>query len=205
MHCTQTIRKYLNWCPNAHALPQQLPVLNDDVAGGAPAQGTGMPAGTGWLNRYHSRVLLWAVFYLLAFMPFVPFFYSVDPMRSMMYVGVIAGLMLFAASGRRLWHSFDLALANEWEHKNGPEGYIILFVVVGIILAAVVLIVMASLSIIPFETALELPAVTVGFAFIPWYVLVLILLWERRMGCILIFDKKTFSFTAERCSGNAHH
>jgi hypothetical protein len=57
---------------------------------------------------------------------------------------------------------------------------------------------MASLSIVPLETALELPAIAVGFAFIPWYVLILILLWERRTGYILVFDKKTFLVTVAR-------
>jgi hypothetical protein len=162
-----------------------------------------MPARTGWLNRYRNRVLLWAVFYTLAFMPFIGSFYALGFM-SAVYIGIIAGLVIFAFSGRRLWCSFDLTLAKEKKQKTGPEGYIILFFVVSVILAAVVLLVMASLSIVPLETALELPAIAVGFAFIPWYVLILILLWERRRGCILMFDKKTLSFTAERCSVDAY-
>jgi hypothetical protein len=201
MQITEIIRQYLGWCPIAHTLPQRLPVPEHDAIIGAPSQGAGMPAGTRWLNRYRNRVFLQALFYTFAFIFFVPFFYAVDPTRPMMFFGIIAGLVIFAATGRRLWDGFDLALTKDQDIRTGPEGYVILFLVVGIILAGAILLVMASLSIIPLETALELPAGAVGFAFIPWYVLLLILLWERRRGYILLFDKKTISFTAERCVG----
>ncbi|MEN6444071.1 MAG: DUF1673 family protein [Methanoregula sp.] len=197
MQLAQTIRKYLGWCPQVHAVPQRLaPVLHENAAD-PPADATGTPAVSGWLNRYRNRVLLWSVFYTIAFIPFMGSFYALGFM-SAVYIGIIAGLVIFAFSGRRLWCSFDLTLVKEKKQKTGPEGYIILFFVVGVILAAVVLLVMASLSIVPLETALELPAIAVGFAFIPWYVLILILLWERRTGYILVFDKKTFLVTVAR-------
>jgi hypothetical protein len=201
MHLVDICKHNIGWCPNAHTLPQRLPVAAGDAMISAPSPGDGMSAVTGWLDRYRNRVFLQALFYTFAFIFFVPFFYAVDPTRPMMLIGIIAGLVIFAVSGRRLWHGFDLALTSDQDPRTGPEGFVILFLVAGIILAGAMLLVMASLSIIPLETALELPAVAVGFAFIPWYVLLLILLWERRRGYLLIFDKKTLSFTAERCPG----
>jgi hypothetical protein len=205
MYIAEVIRHYLGWCPQARTMPRQLtPVLRNDITDGTPVQGSGMPAPAGWLDRYRNRVLLWAVFYTLAFIPFVGSFYAFGFMSDV-YIGIIAGLVFFALSGRRLWRSFDLTLVKEKDKKTGSEGYVILFLVFGIILASAVLLVMALFSIIPLETALELPAIALGFAFLPWYVLSLILLWERRTGCTLMFDKKTRLFTSVRGSGYVHH
>jgi hypothetical protein len=183
-------------------LPQRLFVPESDATVSAPAKGAGMPAGTGWLDRYRNRVLLWAIFYTVAFIPFMGSFYAPGLMKDV-YIGILAGLVFFALSGQRIWRGFDMTPAMENDQKTRPEGYGILFLVIGIVLGGVALLVMASLSIIPLEMALALPAVATGFAFIPWYVLLLVLLWERRRGCILIFDKKTLSLTRKRCSINA--
>jgi hypothetical protein len=67
------------------------------------------------------------------------------------------------------------------------------------------LIILAFIGLISVGGGWEFLAFAMGFAFIPWYVFILILLWERRTGCILMFDKKAHSFTAARCSGNAFH
>ncbi|MFA5347980.1 MAG: DUF1673 family protein [Methanoregula sp.] len=203
MQITEIIRSNPGWCPDTGTAMSQLPILNDDTADGAPAQRTGMPASTGWLNRYRNRIFLWAVFYSLAFLPFILEFQGIN--RVMQYSGIVAGLVIFAGSARRIWRSFDQTLGNEQDTKTGLEGYAILFFVVGIILAGVVLLCMAFWTIIPYSGALALPAFATGLAFIPWYVLVLIVVWEWKTGCILVFDKQTHAFTAVRCSGNAFY
>ena len=194
----QVIRGWLGWCPDARALPQRIPVPENDALGSAPAQGAGMPAPAGWLNRYRNRVLIWAFFYTVAIIPIVPFFYGID--RISVCFGIITGLGIFFLAVRRLWNSFNSALTRGTAKKTAMEGYAILFMVVGFILADFALVVLASVSVIPFSLALTLPATAMGFAFIPWYVLILIILWERRTGYILIFDKKALSFSAARCS-----
>jgi hypothetical protein len=163
-----------------------------------------MPTGTRWLKRYRNQIFLWAVFYTLVFMPVVASSYSMDVTRGALYLGVIGGLGFFAFFGRKLWHRFN-QLAEGEVTNSGSEDKVILAFVIGSVLLSSVLLVMGLLSIIPFEAALALPSFAMGFALIPWYVLVLILIWERRTGCILLFDKKTRSFTALKCSGNAFH
>ncbi len=203
MRLAEPFRQYLGWCPDTGTAMRQLPMLNKDAPVDAPARRTGMPAGAGWLNRYRNRMFLWAVFYSLAFIPFIPEFQSIN--RVMQYSGIIAGLVIFAGSVRRIWRSFNQTLGKEQDTKTGREGYAIPFFVVGIFLAGVVLLVMAFWSIIPFSGALALPAFASGLAFIPWYVLVLILIWERKTGCILVFHKQTHAFTAAGCSENAFY
>lgn len=204
MQFAQTIGKYLGWCPQVRTLPRPLTVLNNGAATGAPSQGTGIPEITGSLNRYRNQVLLWAVFFTLVSVPFVAYFQTADLTRLLFFIGTIAGLVVFAFFGRWLWNSFGM-LEKGMTIKTGPGEYIILFLIAGVIPLSVVLIIAALLALIQFAGTWALPAFATGFAFIPWYVFALILLWERRTGCILMFDKKTHSFTAARCSSYALH
>jgi hypothetical protein len=112
--------------------------------------------------------------------------------------------VVFAFFGRWLWNSLQM-LEKGMTIKTGPGEYIILFLIAGAIPLSVVLIIAALTALLSFAGVWAFPAFATGFAFIPWYVFILILLWERRTGCILMFDKKTHSFTAARCSGNALH
>jgi hypothetical protein len=198
---SEIIHEWLGWCPNAAVLQtgQHHTVPDIDVANTDPGQDTGIPAFTGWLKRYRNRVLLWAVFYTLVFIPFVGSFNAPGLMKDVC-TGIFAGLIVSALFARRLLRGFDTAIAGKTEQKTGPEGHAILFMVIGMILAAVGLIILASFSIIPPGMAMELPAFATGFALIPWYVLGMILVWERRTGYLLMFNKKTLSYTAVRRS-----
>ncbi len=119
MYLSQTIRKYLGWCPRTHALPLHLPVLKDNFSEDTPAQEGGIPARTGWSQRYRNQVLLMAVAFTLAAFPAVTFFQTNDPTRLMMYIGTITGLGLFAFFGRWLWNSFEM-LAKGMTIQTGP-------------------------------------------------------------------------------------
>ena len=197
----ESIYEQLCWCPNAtvQRTGLHLPAQDTPAADTGPWQDAGIPARAGWLKRYRNRVLLWAVLYTLFFIPFVGAFDALGLMKDV-FTGILAGLVISAFFARRLLRSFDTAIAAEKEQTAGLEGYAILFMVIGMILAAVALIIMALFSIIPEGVAMELPAFATGVALIPWYVLVLVFLWERKTGCMLFFEKKTLSFTASRCS-----
>ncbi|MCX6690550.1 MAG: DUF1673 family protein [Methanoregula sp.] len=202
MQLAQTIRYYLGWCPQARALPRQSPVPNDIFAEDVPSQGTGEPARTGRLQRYRYQVLILAVFSTLAAIPFVAFFQTDYLTRLMMYSGIIAGLGIFAFFGRWLWNSFEM-LEKGKTLETGPGEYVISFFIAGAIPTGVVLLFMAAFAIIQFAGALAFPAFVTGFAFVPWYVFTLIVLWEQRLGCSLMFDRKSRSFTGVRRSGYA--
>ena len=196
---SDAVRGWFGWCPDAAVLRtgQHRQVLNTEIANTEPGQDAGIPARTGWLKRYRNRVLLWALFYTLVFIPFIGSFNAPGLVKDV-YTGILAGLVISALFAQRLLRGFDAAIAGKTEQKTGLEGYAILFMVTGMILAGVALIIMASFSIIPLQMAMELPAFATGFALIPWYVLGMILLWERKTGYLLMFDKKTLSYTAVR-------
>jgi hypothetical protein len=198
MQITEIIRSRLGWCPQECTLSRQPPVLNNEAATSVPSQGPGMPAHTRWLNRYRNHVLLWAVFITLVSVPFVAYFQTTDLTRLLFSLGMIAGLGVFAFFGRWLWNSLNM-LEKGMAINNGPGEYIILFLIAGVIPLSVVLIIAALLALIQYAGAWAFPAFATGFAFIPWYVYILILLWERETGCILVYDKKAWLFSAMEC------
>ena len=207
MHLAQTIRKYLGWCPQSLTVSRQPQVIYDTAADGPPAQGSGIPAHTRWLQRYRNQVLVWAVFFTLVAVPLVGNFQTDDLTRLMLSLGTVAGLMVFAFFGRWLWNSLEI-LKKGLTLKTGQGEYIILFLIAGGIPLSVFLLILAFvglIGLIPLTVSLAFPAFATGFAFIPWYVFILILVWERKTGCQLMFDKKTRAFTAVRCSVYALH
>jgi len=203
MYVVETIKRHLGWCPNACSPMRQLPALCDNVADGSRAQGTGIPAHTEWLQRYRNQVLLWAIFFTLISIPLVAVFQASDLTRLMLCLGLITGLGVFAFFGRWLWHSLGM-LQKGAIMKTGQKEYILTFLIAGAIPLGAVLLLSAMLALIPLAGALAFPAFATGFAFIPWYVFFLILLWERRTGCKVMFDKETGSFSTAREGVNVH-
>jgi hypothetical protein len=202
MQIIEIIRSNLGWCPQVRTLPRPLTVLNNEAATSAPSQGTGIPERTESLNQYRNQVLLWAVLFTLVSIPFVAYFQSTDLTRLLFSFGTIAGLGVFAFFGRWLWNSLEM-LEKGMTIKTGQGEYIVLFLITGIIPLSVVLIIAALTVILSFAGSWTFPAFTMGFAFIPWYVFILILLWERRTGCILVYDKKARLFSAVECHEHA--
>ncbi len=194
--------KHLGWCPLARALTRQPTVPVDNFSEDVPSQRTGLPARTGKVQRYRNQVLILAIVFTLAATPFIAFFQPDDLTRLIMYSGIIAGLVIFVFFGRWLWNSFEM-LEKGKTLETGPGEYVISFFIAGAIPTGVVLFIAATVAIIQFAGVLAIPAFVTGFAFVPWYVFALIVLWEQRSGCILMFDKRARSFIGRRCSGNS--
>ena len=199
---SEVIREWFGWCPQVRTLPRALTVMNNEVATSAPSQGNGIPERTESLNRYRNQVLLWAVFLTLVSIPLVAYFQTTDLTRLLFSIGTVAGLVVFAFFGQWLWNSLEM-LEKGMVIKTGQGEYIVLFLIAGVIPLSVVFIIAALLAIIQFAGVWAFPAFVAGFVFIPWYVFILILLWERRTGCILVYDKKAQLFSAVGCHEHA--
>jgi hypothetical protein len=196
-HSGDVIRGWLGWCPNERTMPRQPQVMNDNTACSGGVQGDGIPGRTGWLQQYRNRLLLLSLFFTLAAIPGVMYFGADDLTRLMMFAGIITGLGLFAYFGRWLWNSLGM-LAKGLTIKTGRGEYIISFLMAGTIPYWFILLIGGMLVVISFAGIAAFPAFATGFAFVPWYVFILVLVWERRTGCILVLDKQTHSFTATR-------
>ncbi len=203
MHLIDTFNTCFGWCPQVRTLPRPLTVLNNEAAPSAPSQGIGIPERTESLNRYRNQVLFWAVFFTLVSVPFVAYFLATDLTRLLFFLGMIAGLVVFAFFGQWLWNSLEM-LEKGNVIKTGQGEYIILFLIAGVIPLSIVLIIAALTAILSFAGVWAFPAFATGFAFIPWYVLILILWWEQKTGCMLVYDKKARLFSAVGCHEHAH-
>ena len=202
MHLIDTFNTFFGWCPQVRTMLRPPTVLNYEAATSAPSQGNGIPERTESLNRYRNQVLLWAVFLTLVSVPFVAYFQTTDLTRLLFSLGLIAGLVVFAFFGQWLWNSLEM-LEKGTVIKTGQGEYIILFLIAGVIPLSIVLIIAALTTILSFAGVWAFPAFATGFAFIPWYVYILILWWERRTGCILVYDKKARLFSAVGCHEHA--
>jgi len=200
---SEIIHGWLGWCPQAQVPVRQLPVLHDTVADGSLPQGAGIPTQTGSMQRYRNQVLIWAVFFTMVSLPLVAIFLAADLTRLVLGLGVVTGLFIFAFFGRWLLHSLRM-LAKGATIKTGQKEYILTFLIAGAIPLGCVLLLSAMLFLIPLAGALAFPAFATGFAYIPWYVFVLILLWEQKTGYTVMFDKETRSFSAARVAGNVY-
>jgi hypothetical protein len=192
----------MGWCPQARGLVGQLPVIHGTTKDNSRVQGTGVPAQTGSMQRYRNQILIWAVFFTMVSLPLLTIFLAADLTRLMLCLGTISGLGIFAFFGRWLWHSL-MMLQKGATMKTGLKEYILTFLIAGAIPLGVVLLLSAMLFLIPLAGALAFPAFATGFAYIPWYVLALILLWEWKTGCILVYDKKARLFSAVECHEHA--
>jgi hypothetical protein len=202
MHIIDSFNTFFGWCPQVRTLPRPLTVLNNEVAAGAPFQGNEIPERTESLNRYRNQVLLWAVFLTLVSIPFVAYFQTTDITRLLFSIGMVAGLVVFTFFGRWLVNSLQM-LEKGMILKTGQGEYIVLFLIAGVIPLSVVLLIAALLVIIQFAGVWAFPAFATGFTFIPWCVYILILWWERRTGCILVYDKKAQLFSVVGCHEHA--
>ena len=193
---SDVVKGWLGWCPQSRALPRQPPSIHFAAMNSSPDKSAAKPVVPSGLTRYRDRVLLFGILYSFAILAFAGSLYSVAP--GALCIGILAGIVIVACFSGKIWQGFDRAVSNERKPKNGSDGYVILFLILGMILAAAALLLLAGFSIVPLETALELPALAMGFGLIPWYVLAIILLWERRTGYILLLDKTNGSITAVR-------
>jgi Protein of unknown function (DUF1673) len=194
---SEIIRGWLGWCPQARDTVRQLAVLQDTPADVSRVQGAGVPVETVLMQRYRNRVLIWAVFFTMVSLPLVAIFLAADLTRLMLCLGTISGLGIFVFFGQWLWKSLGM-LQKGAIIKTGQKEYILTFLIAGAIPLGAVLLLSAILVPISFAGALAFPAFATGFAFIPWYVLLLILLWEQKTGYTVMFDKETDSFTAAK-------
>jgi len=199
---SEVIHHWLGWCPLVRNQTNQLLVRYEIAEDVSRPQGARIPAQTFLMQRYRDQVLIGAIFFSMVSLPLIAIFIAADLTRLMLCLGIFTGLLIFAFFGRWLWHSLGM-LEKGATIKTGQKEYILTFLIAGAIPFGAILLISAMLIPISLAGALAFPAFMTGFAYIPWYVLVLILWWEQRTGCVLMFDKKTHAFTAAGCSGNA--
>ena len=95
MHLTETIRKYLGWCPNEQALKANAAREAQWLNPSAGMPGGGPSSDLRWYNRYHNQLLAMAVNLTLAT---TALFFLFDNTQNLAWKGILIGITVGISS-----------------------------------------------------------------------------------------------------------
>ena len=174
------VKKMMGWCPYATAIVTKKSLQFDDLTLNAPdREGKITHVGTGWLKKYHNKILLkLLVFMYLAVVSFDGY----GKVNLDMYlIGIISGLFFHFFSGVNDWHRFNRAAGIGIAQQQLTKKQIAIFFLV-------------IVSLIVFFVFL-VTNITGGMAFISgtmffvWIEFLIVLYWEHKNEKTLIMKK----------------
>ena len=180
LNFAQTIRKMMGWCPNATAIVTNKSLQFDDLRVNTPdSKGKITHVGTGWLKKYHNKILLKLL--LMMYMAIFSFYGYGKVNPDMYLIGIISGLFFHLFSGVNDWHKFNRAagIGIAEPQLTKKQIAIIFLVIVSLIVFFVFLV----------------TSITGGMAFISgtmffvWIEFLVVLYWEWKNGKTLIMKK----------------
>jgi len=187
------VKKLMGWCPNASATYTKKSLQFNDLTVNTPdSKGKITHVGTGWLKKYHNKVLL----KLLVFMYLAVFsFYGYGKVNPDMYLtGIISGLFFHLFIGVNAWHNFNRTAGGRIARPQPTRKQIAIAFLVVISLIVFFVFVVAN--------------ITGGMAFVSgtmvfvWIEFLEVLYWEHKNGKTLIMDKTSFyAVDVERVRG----
>ena len=174
------MKRMMGWCPNATAIVTKKSLQFDDLTLNAPdREGKITHVGTGWLKKYHNKVLLnLLVFMYLAVVSFDGYG-KVNP--DMYLIGVISGLFFHLFNGVDDWHRFNRAAGRGIAQSQTTKKQIAITFLVIISLIVFIVFVVTN--------------ITGGMAFISgtmlfvWIKFLVVLYWEHKNEKTLIMKK----------------
>jgi hypothetical protein len=182
------VHEWAGWCPNAQSAAYGHS-NRSDVLTTVPARDGVLPARrSGWLQRFRNWILVQALFYTAIISLFLPLLITREYLVFII-AGMVAATLAFFVSANRLWRKYNSVLAREYLEESGTKRNLVLYLVVSVWLLLICFEILVFLGYIPGIDFLVLPAFMVGLSVIPWYVLLLVIIWESRTGCRLYFDR----------------
>jgi small-conductance mechanosensitive channel len=183
------LRKKVGWCPDVPAGACRHANRSGDVIP-TPASGGVLPARKfSWSQRFRNWVLLQALLYTALISLFLPSIVT-GAYLSFFIFGMAIATLVFFLIATRLWRHYNDVLAKGHLEASETESNIVLYFVLSAVILPICFEILVLLGYISGIDFLVLPAVMVGLSIIPWYVLLLVIIWESRTGCRLYFDRK---------------
>ena len=109
MHLSQTIRKYLGWCPNAQSWNRNVPIQLDDILNPSSRRGSFKARAINWLSLFRNQILLYAIVLSgTGFWLFAGLGAGSNPV--LFIVGMMLGLPISAFVGKWYWQIFNEVL-----------------------------------------------------------------------------------------------
>jgi len=191
MNLTETIRKYLGWCPNQRALKATMAGQPDWQTGDAPGDRGALPhSDPGWYNQYHNQLLIMAVNMTLAT---TAVFFLFDNPADLTWKGIIIGISIgISASLVTLWDSwkrYDRIEAGEFITVNETKKQRNLRYI-GILILSLVVIGLIAFWVIN-DKVFFILAVMLGVCGVTWVSYLTVVVWERRHHKVVISEKKS--------------
>jgi hypothetical protein len=176
----ERVRKIMGWCPNASATYTKKSLQFNDLRVNTPdRKGKITHAGTGWLKKYHNKILLkLLVFMYLAVVSFDGY----GKVNLDMYlIGIISGLFFHFFSGVNDWHRFNRAAGIEIAQQQLTKKQIaIVFLVIISLIVFIVFVVTNITGGMAFIS---------GTMFFVWIEFLIVLYWEHKNEKTLIMKK----------------
>jgi len=191
MNLTETIRKYLGWCPNQRVLKATMAGQPDWQTGDAPGDRGALPhSDPGWYNRYHNQLLIMAVNMTLAT---TALFFLFGNSEELIWKGIFIGISIgISASLVTLWHSwkrYDRIEAGEFITLNETKKQRNLRYI-GILILSLVVIGSISFWAIN-DKVFFIFGLLLGVCMVTWVSYLTVLVWERRHHKVVISKKQS--------------
>jgi len=163
---------------------------NDDISSVSSGKDVPTVNAVNWWSRYRNWLFFWALinipftFSLLTFLPmngnYILFFIA----------GVAFGSLVFTLYAHRLWRRYDEVLERGYLEEPAMYQKLVSYLVIFMVILLISFELLVFLGYIPGIDFCILPVFLIGFSVIPWFVLILVIIWESRTGCRLYFDRK---------------
>jgi len=119
---------------------------------------------------------------------FIPLFLTGD-YQPFCSAGMGTATLGFILIAPRLWRQYDDVLATGRSEESDTKRSVIMYGVVSTVFLLICFELLVFFVVIPGIDFLVLPAFMVGLTILPWYVILLVGIWEARTGCRLYFDR----------------
>lgn len=190
MHLARTIRKYIGWCPNADARMRKAETRTDESSSVSSGKDVPTANAVNWWSRYRNWLFFWALINI----PFAFSLWTFLPMDGnyilFFIVGVATGSLVFILYAHRLWRRYDEVFERGYLEETAMNQKVVPSLVVSTVILLISFELLVFLGYIPGIDFFILPAFLIGFSIIPWFVLILVIIWESRTGNRLYLDRK---------------
>lgn len=185
------IRKKVGWCPNADARIWTAAARTDEMNSASSGRDEPPVIAAGWMNRYRNWLLFWA----LVNIPFSFFLLTLYlPLKgnyvSFFIAGIAIASLVFILNAHRLWRRYNDVRERGYVEEPAMKQKVVSYLVVSVVILLICFEALLFLGLVPGIDFYILPAFLIGLSIIPWYVLLLLILWESGTGCRLYFDRK---------------
>jgi hypothetical protein len=192
MHFTEVFRRYLGWCPDAHARAGTAEIRLDDEAAVTVAGGLFKARAMNWLGLFRNQIILLALYFSVVGVLLSVILGGID--IPMFFIGVLAGSVLSVFQGIRFWKTMN---------EIREEGAVFLATLydkttLALTLVAAMVPTAVFLGAVPGITMTMLNSSIGGFIFILfWWVLLVVWIWESQAKRHLISDGLMLSLARE--------